>query len=96
MPENTVPGMLENFVQFLVPVGDVLWTLADDCLQRIPKPEQRFSDAHRIKAHIHTWLAWQEDPGTPMGLAITKRYFKGDAPEVQKLIAWVQRLFFEK
>lgn len=96
MPENTIPGMLENFVQFLVPEGDCLWTLASDCLQRIPKQEQCFSDWHRVKAHIHTWLAWQEDPGTPMGLAITKRYFKGDVPEAQKLIAWIQRLFFEK
>jgi hypothetical protein len=94
MPENTIPGMLENFVQLLVPEGDSLWTLANDSLQRIPKQEQRFIDAHRVKAHIHTWLAWQEEPGMPMGLAITKRYFKGDAPEAQKLIAWIQQLFF--
>lgn len=67
MPENTVPGMLEDFVQFLVPPDDVLWSLANDCLQSIPKQEQRFLESHRIKAHIHTWLAWQKDPGTPMG-----------------------------
>ena len=95
MPENTLPGMLEDFVRFLVPPDDVLWTLANECLQLIPKQEQRFLDSHRIKAHIHTWLAWQEDPGTPMGLAITKRYFKGDAPYALKFIAWVRRLFLE-
>jgi len=96
MPENTIPGMLEDFVQFLVPTGDVLWALAHDCLQLIPKAEQRFLDVHRAKAHIHTWLAWQEEPGTPMGLAITKQYFKGGAPQAQKFIAWVRRLFLEE
>jgi len=95
MPDNTIPGMLEDFVQHLVTENGVLWTLANDSLQRIPKPEQRFPDSHRIKAHIHTWLAWQEEPGTPMGLAITKRYFKGDAPLAQKFIAWIRRLFIE-
>lgn len=96
MPNNTLPGMLEDFVQFLVPAGDVLWTLASDCVQSIPKQEQRFADAHRIKAHIHTWLAWQEDPGTPMGLAITKRYFQGDAPQAQQLIKWIRQLFLDE
>jgi Protein of unknown function (DUF3226) len=96
MPNNTLPGMLENFVQLLVPSDDALWALADDCLQRIPKQEQRFLDSHRIKAQIHTWLAWQENPGTPMGLAITKRYLKGDAPLAQQLIKWIRRLFFDE
>lgn len=49
--------------------------------------------AHQPKAHIHTWLAWQEEPGTPMGLAITKRYLNADAPYVQQLMDWISRLF---
>ncbi|MDB5081366.1 MAG: hypothetical protein JWP00_3290, partial [Chloroflexi bacterium] len=27
------------------------------------------------KAHIHTYLDWQEDPGTPLGPGITRKYF---------------------
>lgn len=46
-----------------------------------------------VEAQLHTWLAWQEQPGTPLGLAITNRYFDANAPHAQQLIAWVRRLF---
>jgi hypothetical protein len=91
MPDNQIPGMLENFVAFLIPPDDPLWNYAGDCLQRIP--QQRFSSAHQPKARIHTWLAWQEEPGTPMGLAITRRYLDAGAPNVHRLMTWIRRLF---
>jgi hypothetical protein len=91
MPDNQLPGMLENFIAFLVPPNDPLWDYAGDCLRRIPQP--RFSPAHLPKVHIHTWLAWQEEPGTPMGLAITKRYLDAHAPNVHRLMAWIRRVF---
>ena len=93
MPDNSLPGMLEDFIAFLVPDGDPLWNRASDCLQQIPPEERRFTDNHQNKAHLHTWLAWQKDPGTPMGLAITKSYLDADAPNAQRLIAWLRRLF---
>ena len=93
MPNNTLPGMLENFVAFLVPPDDPLWDRTGNCLQQIPEQHRRFSVAHQPKAHIHTWLAWQEEPGTPMGLAITKRYLNADAPYAQQLMDWIRRLF---
>jgi hypothetical protein len=43
-------------------------------------------------AHIHTWLAWQADPGTPMGLAITKKYLDANAPSAANFLRWVDRL----
>ena len=42
---------------------------------------------------IHTWLAWQDDPGRPFGQAVTKRYFDSDGPHVQGLLDWLTRLF---
>ncbi len=93
MPNNQFPGMLEDFIQFLVPAGDPLWARAADCLERIPEQDQRFPKEHQGKAHIHTWLAWQEEPGTPLGLAITKRYLDADAPPAQQLMGWIRRLF---
>ena len=93
MPDNRLPGMLENFIQFLVPASDVLWPRAVACVEQLPKEERRFHPNHRMKANVHTWLAWQEDPGTPMGQAITKRYLDADAPYAQRLIDWVRRLF---
>ena len=91
MPDNTMPGMLEDFMTYLVPANNFLWNQALDCLQHIPEEERRFS--HQSKAHIHTWLAWQDDPGTPLGLAITKRYLDGDVPQVHNLMNWIRRLF---
>ena len=93
MPNNELSGMLESFVRFLVPADDSLWDRAADCLTRIPEQERRFPAAHQIKAHVHTWLAWQEEPGTPLGLAIKKRYLDADAPHARQLMDWVCRLF---
>ena len=50
---------------------------------------------HKSKARIHSWLSWQEDPGTPMGLSITKRYLTTDNEGCKQLINWLQKLFFE-
>jgi hypothetical protein len=93
MPDNTLPGMLEHFIGFLVPLGDTLWPRAERCVEQIPEPERRFQPQHQIKAHVHTWLAWQEDPGTPMGQAITKRYLDAEAQHAKRLMGWVRRLF---
>jgi hypothetical protein len=52
-----------------------------------PKP------TYETKALIHTWLAWQEEPGTPLGLAIKRQYFAGDAPLAAEFVNWLKRLF---
>ena len=91
MPNNVHSGMLEDFIRTLVPDGDLLWNRAENCVNEIPEPERRFSVAS--KAHIHTWLAWQEEPGTLMGAAINKRYLNADALSAQQLMGWIRRLF---
>lgn len=93
MPDNSIPGILEDFISFLVPSGDSLWSRAERCVDEIPKPERLFSVGNTIKAHLYTWLAWQHDPGTPLGLAITKRYLIADSPHAVKLITWIRTLF---
>ena len=93
MPDNTLPGMLEHFVSFLIPENDCLWPRAQESVERIPETERRFHSQHLIKAYVHTWLAWQKDPGTPMGQAINNRYLEADSKQAQRFIAWVRRLF---
>lgn len=95
MPDNQTSGMLEDFVRFLVPDQDVLWDWADKCIEDFPKPAS-FPSQHRIKAQVHTWLAWQKQPGKPMGLAITARYLKADVSQVQSLIDWLRKLYIEQ
>ncbi|MFP4438207.1 MAG: DUF3226 domain-containing protein [Chloroflexaceae bacterium] len=93
MPDNAASGMLEDFVGYLVRQGDLLWDLAETSLQQIPEVERRFPETHWIKARIYTWLAWQEEPGKPMGQAITATYFDANASQAQQLITWLNRLF---
>jgi len=93
MPNNSISGMLEDYLRFLVPEGDLLFERANRVLEEIPLDQRKFAPQHRSKAHIHTWLAWQDDPGTPLGLAITKRYLNADASGVAPLIAWLNRVF---
>jgi hypothetical protein len=91
MPDNRIPGKLENFVELLIPRDDVLWPYARAAVASIPEP-RRFSTASTIKAEIHTWLAWQEEPGTPTGAAIGQRYLQIDGDAANAFASWVRRL----
>lgn len=93
MPNNTLPGKVEDFVALLVSPNDSLWKQAERNVQKIPEAERRFSSEAFIKAHIHTWLAWQETPGLSTGQAITRRYLNPNAPEALLLLDWLRRLF---
>jgi|SRR5215213_10339294 len=92
MPDNAAPGVLEDFAAALIPVGDTLWSHAADAIDRIPEENRRFPIVRKAKAHIHTWLAWQESPGSPMGQAITKGDLDGRAPLAEAFVAWLRRL----
>jgi len=93
MPDNNDTGMIEHFVSFLRPSDDVLWPIAEDIVQKVVETKRHFPNGHEIKAELHTWLAWQEEPGKPMGQAITKSYLKANAPRAQQLVNWVRKVF---
>lgn len=96
MPNNHLPGMLEDFVRVLIPDDDALAPEAERALQVIEgKGLQRYAAQSRPKAFIHTWLAWQEEPGKPMGLAITKRYLDPNSPQADAFVAWLRQLFLD-
>jgi hypothetical protein len=93
MPDNSSKGILEDFLRFLVPKGDVLLPYAEETVQGLP--EKRFSENDRPKALIHTWLAWQGDPGRPFGQAITARFLQPDVKEAAVFVEWLKSLFTE-
>jgi hypothetical protein len=94
MPDNQQPGILEDFVATLIPSDDPLRPKATAILSEIEQEQtNRYSIEQRTKALIHTWLAWQEIPGQPMGLAITVRALGHDSPTALAFIAWLRRLF---
>ncbi len=70
-----ISGILENSIGFLIPnEEEPLWHRAKNCLDYIPVPQRHFFDVDVPKAYIHTWLAWQEEPGMQLGLAVTAEY----------------------
>ena len=94
MPNNQTSGILEDFLRFLVPQSNILFDHAKASVAAIPEGERRFKQLAEPKAVIHTWLAWQKDPGLPFGKAIKARFLDPSVPEVDVLVAWLERLFF--
>jgi hypothetical protein len=96
MPDNGSPGALEDFAAQLVPADDALWPRAGEAVDSIPADDRRFPAVRRSKAHMHTWLAWQESPGSPMGQAIGKGDLRADAPAAQRFVNWLRRLVVDE
>ena len=93
MPDNRAAGMLEDFLLRLADEGDVLVERAQAVVDGIPASERRFVDAHRSKVVVHTWLAWQEQPGTSLGLAMTRRYLEPSREPALAFREWLLELF---
>lgn len=93
MPDNQISGMLEDFLMRLTQEKDPLFPRAKSAVDSIPYAEQLFGDTKRSKAIIHTWLAWQEEPGTPLGLSITKRYLDPTKTPALEFKIWIEKLF---
>ncbi len=94
MPNNRIPGILEDFVASLIPSDDALRPKAEYILTDIEQEHlQRYKRTYHSKALIHTWLAWQETPGQPMGQAITARTLLHDAALAMSFVNWLTQLF---
>lgn len=94
MPDNQMSGMLETFIEFLIPMDDDLRSVINAHLDDIERENRnRYRLIHRDKAFIHAWLAVQEDPGTPMGLSITKKYLTTDSEQCQHFMNWLSKLY---
>ena len=93
MPDNQTKGILEDFLRFLLPARSPLFDHIATSVATIPAGERRFSQLAEPKVLIHTWLAWQEEPGKPLGTAITARYLDPAVAQVDVLVSWLNRLF---
>lgn len=91
MPDNRSTGALEEFAVALVHEDDELWTYAEACLDELP--EKRFGEKDATKALVHTWLAWQDKPRLPLGLAVSRGYFDPHAQPAQSFVHWFRRVF---
>ena len=90
MPNNQDCGKLEDFLMSLVPNQDSLFTHATEVVEHLP--DKRFGHKDQVKAIMHTWLAWQESPGRPYGIAIRASFLDAKAPAADGLVSWLNRL----
>lgn len=94
MPDNRLNGMLEDFLVMLAVNDKELLDEVDVTLERIESKElNKYKAVHKAKARIHTFLAWQEEPGTSMGNAIAKSYLKADSDQAVLFVNWLRDLF---
>lgn len=92
MPNNKDEGTLEHFLAQMMPPTDALYTHARQVLKELPQPP-KFPSERRLKAQLHTWLAWQKEPGKPYGQAITNGSLNADAPLGNDFASWFRALF---
>lgn len=94
MPNNELTGMLEDFLEMLVPEGDVLIDRVEEFLSSLEAEQlQKYKAIHRTKAKIHAWLSLQENPEITMGQSITAQYLNVDTAVAQAFEQWLRNLF---
>ncbi len=94
MPDNCMDGgKLEDFLDTLVMPDDPLRFLAETAAGQSRLYGAVFAPQDQIKATLHTWLAWQKEPGRPYGTAIIAKYFRSDSPVASDFVSWFKRLF---
>jgi hypothetical protein len=94
MPDNQLPGMLETFLGYLLPTDtSSLWALAEETIEKAKVQGAPFTEYHRDKAQIYSWLAWQKPPGRQLHQAIKQRILDPQHPEAQRFVSWFRQLY---
>lgn len=95
MPNNSSKGRVEDFFREIVCVNKELLDDAQKIVYEIENKEyeQKFIPNHRQKAIIHTWLAWHNEPGGSMGLAVRKKMIDEKDELCLKFVNWLKNLY---
>jgi len=101
MPNNrTDYGKIEDLLATLVPVTDDLFELAKkSTIEAIALSTKRPPDRKAIQAkyerkgQLHSWLAWQQEPGMSYGHALRRKYFEHESEVATAFVVWFKRLY---
>lgn len=92
MPDNIVDGMLEDFCIGIAPTNSIAEAKA--YIERCKESNlSTHIDAHKSKAIIHAFLATQDEPGSPLGISITRNTLDHSHQSVNKFVDWINRVF---
>ncbi|WP_295576610.1 DUF3226 domain-containing protein [uncultured Stenotrophomonas sp.] len=92
MPNNRDNGALEDFLLSLIVPSDPVLGKATNVVDGLDATEKRFGPTGIKKAVVHTYLAWQESPGRPLGLAVNCNYFDARAANALDFESWYRQL----
>ncbi|HEV7508823.1 MAG TPA: DUF3226 domain-containing protein [Thermoanaerobaculia bacterium] len=95
MPDNKSLGALEHFLGSLVPSGHPIWIYADEVTTQARKRGASCKEKDHAKSVLHTWLAWQDEPGLPFGIALKAGFFETDNENALRFVSWFNRLFVD-
>src|ERR1039457_5616056 len=74
MPDNRTDGMLETFMQWLVPTEhEALWRFVREATEQAQAHGAAYTPAHSDKAQIHALLAWMDPPGESLDASRRRR-----------------------
>lgn len=94
MPDNRLTGMLEDFLlQFVRNDSKELLDLAHHCTKEAKNQGAPYKSPHFAKARLHTWLAWQDEPGKQLHEAVHHRLLDPTKPQCQPFVEWFRALF---
>lgn len=98
MPDNQQAGMLETFLGMCVPRGgeNPIWQRAlaqTDAVKVEIAESSRFKDVHLDKARIHSYLAWNDPPGVPLGQAVLKKILDPESEQAAMFLQWIRDVF---
>ncbi len=92
MPDNCSEGMFEDFLLRLVSPNARAYaeSVVDEAKVQ---GHADFNNLHRSKAIAHTLLAWKDEPGRPIGIAMRMGVFDVDSELGSAFKTWLDALF---
>ena len=93
IPDNRTEGALEQFLETLIDDRNALFVHAQQATTTAQGFGARFPKKAEAKAALHAWLAWQEVPGRPYGIAMRAKYFGHESHEATAFVDWFRRLY---
>ena len=94
MPDNRMSGALESFLIGLIPQeSEKLFSFAKNCVSGARDIGAPLKCSQTTKAELHTWLAWQDEPGRQLHEAVNYRMLDAKNSNSASFARWFRQLF---
>lgn len=91
MPDNSRSGMIEDFIIDMIDENAI--NFAKECVNEAKdKNITSFKETHHSKAIVHTYLAWQDEPGNHINYCLKPEKI-APQPTADLFVKWFKNLF---